>query len=139
MENLPSDYSELRSLAEDGNAEAQKKLGDIFVLGLSGKQKNYEHAAHWYGKSAGQNNAKAQKCLGNMYANGVGVVQSYEKAFLLYEASAAQGNSKAIFNLSLMYQIGHHTDKNYEKAYSPLNLFFDFFSKYFFARPFFTR
>lgn len=114
---LPYDFEVLVQLAKKDNIEAQRKLADMYVVGEADCEQNYEQAGYWYAKAAAKGDASAQKCLGNMYANGVGVKQDYERAFLLYEASAAQGNMKAIFNLSLMYQIGHHADQNYNKAY----------------------
>ena len=77
--------------AEQGDAEAQNKLGQMYEDG-DGVAKSYEKAAEWYRKAAEQGNADAQERLGGMYSSGYGVAKSYEKAAEWYRKAAEQGN-----------------------------------------------
>ena len=63
---------EWRPLAEQGNAKAQKRLGDMYA-GAEGVQRNYRTAIEWYGKAADQGLAGAQNSLGLIYESGEGV------------------------------------------------------------------
>lgn len=58
--------------AENGDAEAQANVGEIFERGL-GDKPNYELAAFWYAKAAENGNSRAQFNLGTLYEQGLGV------------------------------------------------------------------
>ncbi len=61
--------------AEDGDAEAQTNVGEIFERGLGGEP-NYEAALIWYRKAAEQGNTRAQFNLGTLYEQGLGVAKN---------------------------------------------------------------
>ncbi len=92
--------------AEEGNAEAQANVGEIFERGLGGSP-NYQVAAFWYKKSAQQGNARAQFNLATLYEQGLGVEKNkllalnwYRKAWgmleenLIYQATAYEMQSE---------------------------------------------
>ena len=56
-------------LAEQGNANAQSKLGFVYYVG-AGVPQDYAEALKWYRRAADQGNASAQSNLGVMYRNG---------------------------------------------------------------------
>ncbi len=58
--------------AEQGDANAQFKLGHLYSIG-KGVPKSASEAIKWYRKAAGQGHARAQYNLGAAYANGAGV------------------------------------------------------------------
>ena len=58
--------------AEQGDANAQFKLGHLYSIG-KGVPKSTSEAIKWYRKAAAQGHARAQYNLGAAYANGVGV------------------------------------------------------------------
>ena len=58
--------------AEQGDAEAQLAVGEIFEKGL-GTEPNYEVAIFWYQKAADQGNKSALFNLGTLYEQGLGV------------------------------------------------------------------
>ena len=64
-------------LAEQGDAEAQYRLGRLYTKGL-GVPQDYTQAADLYRKAAEQGNAAAQRNLGWLYTKGLGVPQDYE-------------------------------------------------------------
>ncbi len=69
--------------AEQGDAEAQTNVGEIFERGLGGEP-NYEAAVIWYQRAADQGNARAQFNLGTLYEQGLGVEKDQLKALNLY-------------------------------------------------------
>ncbi len=81
---------EWRPLAEQGNAEAQLFLGDIYLNGL-GVSQDYAQAIRWYRRAAKQGNDWAQNNLGGMYFKGQGVPKDYVQAYLWFNLAAAQG------------------------------------------------
>lgn len=114
--NVPTEYcEELVKLAEDGNAEAQSKLGICYEFG-KGVTQSYSEAVKWYQKAAEQGNAEAQANLGVCYQNGNGVTQSYSKAVELYRKSADQGNPIGQNNLGLCYDNGLGVEQSYKEA-----------------------
>lgn len=96
---LAQDFEALKSLAEQGDAEAQAQfnLGVMYDNGR-GIPENDAEAVKWYRKAAEQGHASAQGNLGVMYANGDGVPENYIKAYQWYSLAAAQGNSIAQSN-----------------------------------------
>ncbi|MSO74665.1 MAG: sel1 repeat family protein, partial [Alphaproteobacteria bacterium] len=68
-----------RPLAEQGDADAQYKLGWMYRDG-QGVLQDYAEAARWYRKAADQGDAWAQTNLGWMYNHGQGVAQDHAEA-----------------------------------------------------------
>lgn len=101
--------------AEQGNADAQGKLGDMFYCGL-GVAENKEEAAKWYYKAAEQGDPDAQCSLGIMYRNGECFAQSDEEALKWFSKAAEKGNANAQFFLGNMYREGQGIDQNLEEA-----------------------
>src|SRR5262245_25545350 len=62
----------LRPLAEQGNAQAEEKLGRMYQRG-KGVPKDFARAVEWYRKAADQGDAAAQGRLGFLYRVGAGV------------------------------------------------------------------
>jgi len=73
--------------AQEGDAEAQTILGEIYERGVSG-QPDYRSAALWYSKAAQQGVARASVNLGHLYETGQGVEQSLDRGVSLYRQAA---------------------------------------------------
>ena len=86
---------EFRSLAEQGDAQAQYKLGTMYDNGQEVSQ-DYAEAAKWYRKAAEQGFAKAQFNLGWMYKNGRGVKKDYGYAYVWFDIAASLGDRNSI-------------------------------------------
>lgn len=69
--------------AEEGDAEAQNMVGEIFEQGL-GTAPNYEVAALWYERAAVQGHKGAQFNLGTLYETGNGVPRDKRQALNWY-------------------------------------------------------
>jgi TPR repeat protein len=94
-----------RKAADQGLALAQDNLGGMYASGRGVPQDDAE-ALRWYRKAADQGLALAQNNLGFMYANGRGVPQDYAKAVAWYRKGADQGLAEAENNLGGMYDTG---------------------------------
>jgi len=77
----------VRSIAEQGEAQAQIKLGWMYKTGQGVPQNNQE-AVKWYRKAAGQGNAEAQAFLGAMYFKAV--PQDNVRAYMWFELAVQQ-------------------------------------------------
>jgi TPR repeat protein len=76
--------------AEQGNAEAQEKLGEHY------RDKGmYDQAVYWLQQAANQNIASAQFSLSIFYYKGLSVEQNQEKAISLIKQAATNGYSEA--------------------------------------------
>ena len=107
-ENVHTDSEEnlLKKAAENGNIEAQIKMGDKY------RYTDKAEARKWYQKAAEQGNAEAQVKLGDtyMFSNDVEAVKWYRKA-------AEQGNSDGMENLAVQYEMGRGVPKyDYSEA-----------------------
>ena len=95
---------ELRPLAEQGHADAQYYLGEMYAGGDGVAQDSVQMAYWWHkaaeqgfaiaqydlGVAAGNGCAKAQYYLGLMYASGKGVPKDYVAAHMWFNLAAAQ-------------------------------------------------
>ena len=119
--------SDLKQFAEQGNAEAQFRLGDMYKKG-KGVPQDSDMACQWYAKAAAQGhdaglnalkqlaeqkNATAQYRLGDMYKKGKGLprdddraCQWYAKAAATFKIAAKQGYVDAQLRLGDMYKEG---------------------------------
>jgi TPR repeat protein len=83
-----------RKSAEQGNADAQYRLGDMYYEG-KGVALDPTEAAKWYRKAAEQGDSDAQSMLGHMYLKGNGVALDFEEAAKWYRKSSDQGDKLA--------------------------------------------
>ena len=109
------DYSkksleELLPLAEQSDAEAQYRLGEMYHSGEDpqynefdeeyysgeGVRRDDQLAAKWWRKSAEQGHSDAQTNLGVMYHNGEGVPKDYVLAYKWVNLAAAQGDEQGV-------------------------------------------
>jgi hypothetical protein len=86
---------EIQRAAEQGNAEAQCRLGDMYYEGRYDAPRDEKKAVYWYRMAAEQGDADAQFSLGGMYANGQGVPRDDAEAVKWYQKAAEQGNPAA--------------------------------------------
>ncbi|WAK00348.1 caspase family protein [Methylobacter sp. YRD-M1] len=78
--------------AQQGNAEAQVILGEIYEKGLGGTA-DPAMAAQWYSKAAEQGNSRAQIDLGHLYEQGLGVKKNTRTALKWYRKGSGLANS----------------------------------------------
>jgi TPR repeat protein len=116
-----TDLEKLIQQASQGGAEAQFKLGWMYLAGRGVPQDNVE-AVRWYRLAADQGYANAQFNLGNMYRNGEGVPQDDVEAVRWYRLAADQGDAYAQFNLGVAYAKGEGIPQDDVQAHMWFNL-----------------
>jgi TPR repeat protein len=82
---------EWKPLAEQGNADAQYNLGQMYRKG-DGVPQNYKTAVKWYRLAAKQGDASAQTNLGVMYGLGQGVIQDWVYAHMWGNVASSNGS-----------------------------------------------
>lgn len=102
--------------AEQGDADAQEALGDLYKSG-QGMRQDYAKSALWYRKAAEQGDTDAQFHLGDLYDTGRGVLRDYTQAALWYRKAAEQGNAEAQEALGDLYKTGRGVPRDYAEAY----------------------
>jgi TPR repeat protein len=98
--------AELRPLADQGNAIAQRTLASMFAVGRGVKEDDAQAIA-WWTKAAEQGDAQAQWELGGEYTSGTRVRRDYQKAFAWSLKSAEQGYGPADINVASFYTGGY--------------------------------
>lgn len=89
--------------AEQGDADAQVNVGEIFEKGTGGSP-NYEAAIIWYQKAAEQKNKRAQFNLGTLYEQGLGVEQDKVAALMWYRKAWGLPEDSIVFQSSVKAQ-----------------------------------
>lgn len=90
-----------RSLANQGDARGQSKLGFMYVNG-QGVQTNYVEALKLFRLAASQGYARGQVNLGVMYDRGLVVPKNYVRAYMWSNLAAAQGDPLGAQNRSIV-------------------------------------
>lgn len=101
--------------AEQGDAVAQKDLGNLYARG-QGITLNHEQAVAWYRKAADQGNLDAIYNLGVMYDKGNGVGKDPKQAADWYRKGADRGDALSQYNLGVMYEYGEGVAQDYGQA-----------------------
>jgi TPR repeat protein len=105
----------IRKAAEQGNIEAQYRLGCLFDAG-QGVEANSTRAAHWLRQAAQSGQAQAQNLLGEHYHEGRGIEANNAEALKWYEAAGAQGVAAANYSAGYMYLNGVGVRRDRDKA-----------------------
>jgi len=84
----------LASLAENGHAPSQFRLGMLYRLGL-GVPRNPQRAVYWFDKAARQDDVGGQYWLAESFRRGEGVPVSHELAFEWFHRLAERGYAPA--------------------------------------------
>ncbi|MEI6334809.1 MAG: tetratricopeptide repeat protein [Methylococcaceae bacterium] len=111
----------LESLAENGDAEAELKMG-LRHTSMGWGVKDDKIAAQWFEKAAHHGLVDAQYRYGLALLDGQGVVQDYKSAFYWLEKAALQGHAQAESTLGAMYHAGIAINSDIERAYLWFNL-----------------
>ena len=123
-ENYKKAFYWFKKSAEQGNASAQVRLGDMYQQGQGVPQKrrwdpkNYKKAFYWFKKAAEQGDPTAQFRIGEMYKYGRGVSQNNKHALYWFKKLAEQGYYKAQYEVGWMMYLGSEgVPQNYKKAF----------------------
>ena len=130
--DIDTAYEIWRPMAEQGDAEAQWRLGHIYrgALGAPGDHWSLEkqarrddaEAVRWYRLAAEQGHVHAQMRVGSMYYFGQGVARDNAEAVRWYRAAAEQGNVSAQMRVGWMYRQGLGVIQDYSTAHMWFNI-----------------
>jgi len=107
------DIPALKKQAEQGDPDAQSKLGVMYATGV-GMKMDKKEAVKWYEKSAAQGDPVGMWNLAFMYIKGEGGLEKdYAKARNLFRSSAELGYANAQYDLGivLLDGVGGEPDK----------------------------
>ena len=100
-EKKQEDLKALQAAAEDGDLDAQYRLGRSYYYGDDGAPKDGEKAFEWFSRAAEGDSIAAQYYLGLCYSRAVGVEKDLVRAAELFTAAAEEGYPPAITELGL--------------------------------------
>ena len=115
--NYEAAFNAFSKSAEQGDAEAQYKLADMYREG-EGVPQDYKQAASWYLKAAEQGIAIAQFQVGGMYLRGEGRPQDPEQAMSWFRKAAELGNALGQGMVGTLYYFGIAVPQDYKQAMS---------------------
>ena len=95
-------FEQWKPLAEQGNADAQNFLANLYFAG-HGVKKNSQEAMRWYRLAIAQNHAGAMVNMARIYQKGLGVPFDLNEAVRLYEKAAEHGHSWSALWLAEIY------------------------------------
>jgi len=107
-------------LAEQGNAEAQYKVGEMYEMG-KGAAKDLKKAHQWFEKSAKQGHKKASYKILYIEINNNGLNDFTKSQLGNIRKEAAAGNADAQYFLGKMYAAGVGVPKSLTNALTWLN------------------
>ena len=118
---VPKDDAEAvkwyRKAADQGCADAQSSLGNMYAWGTAEGVVKDAEAVKWSRKAADQGYADAQHNLGRHYLAGEGVPKDDAEAVKWFRKAADQGNAPAQLALSYMFANGLGAAQSYVEAY----------------------
>ena len=106
-EKKQEDLKALQVAAEEGDLDAQYRLGRSYYYGEDGAPRDGEKAFEWFGRAAEGGSIAAQYYLGLCYSREVGTDKDLVRAAELFMAAAEEGYPPAITELGLCYELGH--------------------------------
>lgn len=106
----------IKALADEGNVQAQKLLGDLYLDGKGSLSKDYAKAMEAYLAAAEEGYAPAQAQLGYMYQNALGVEADYNEAMEWNNRAAQQGNAQGQAQIGYLYHMGLGVTQNLDEA-----------------------
>jgi TPR repeat protein len=107
--------------SERGNDGAQVLAAIMYLHGDGGHAKDEKAAAYWFEKAAIQGNVYAQKMLGDLYEDGIGVQKNPSLSADWRTKAANRGNTEAQLKLGKMYLDGDGVEKDEAKGEFWLN------------------
>lgn len=113
---LTPEMEEIYFKAKDEDIDAQIKLANWFSFDPQNPIKDYSFAFRCFGLAANQDNHVAQRFLGYMYQNGIGIDKNIKNAIHFYAKASQQGDVDSMIRLGKIYYSGDGVEQNYSTA-----------------------
>jgi len=116
-ETEAKEFSQVRAAADGGNADAQVKVGILYLTGV-GTPKDRERAATWFGRAAEQGQSEGQCILAALNAANTAwhVAAENSRAVDTCRKAADQGYADAQVILAVHYDMGRGVPKDPAEA-----------------------
>ena len=135
LAQAPAIAPSLLAKANGGDAPSQVEIGDLYARAAAAASQDpnrraaaalsasdYQQAAEWYRKSAGQGNISGEMRLAALYRDGRGVERDMAQAAEWYRKAAEQGDAGAQATLGVLYSMGQGVPHSDVEAYYWLDL-----------------
>mmetsp|Transcript_46101 Transcript_46101/g.108184 ORF Transcript_46101/g.108184 Transcript_46101/m.108184 type:complete len:468 (+) Transcript_46101:114-1517(+) len=110
------EVQKLRKKAEEGDADAQNKMGDLYWDGMHGVERSHEEAMTWFAKSAEQGNTDAEYSMGFAYLSGQGVERDMEQGAIWLTKAADKGHAKSMRQMAQLLFSGMGVEQDTAEA-----------------------
>ncbi|HJU05390.1 MAG TPA: tetratricopeptide repeat protein [Nitrospiraceae bacterium] len=110
-----TDVARTRIMANQGDPQAQFKLGSMYAVG-QGVYQDADEAARWFRLASVDGNPDILFKIGTMYATGKGIPRNYVTASRFYRSAADQDHSDAQTELGMLYVQGLGVPQDYTEA-----------------------
>ena len=97
---------QLLPLAEQGDAAAQLRVGQMLRDRQGVRWRDFEGAAFWFRRAAAGGNAEAEYALGRLHYEGFLVPRDTAEMRTMLKAAAWQGHARARLTLGVIYEYG---------------------------------
>ena len=115
-EKKQEDLKALQSAAEDGDLDAQYRLGRSYYYGDDGAPQDGERAFEWFSRAAEGGSIAGQHYLGLCWLRGIGVEKDMARGAEVLADAAAEGYPPAQCELGLCYELGHGVEMDKGRA-----------------------
>jgi TPR repeat protein len=106
----------IASAAHYGEAEAQLRLGRMWLEGIGVRQADAGLALRWFNRAAGQGLAEAMNMVGRCHENGWGAPADEREAAVWYKRAAAAGSDWGQYNYAHMLFDGRGVQQDMGEA-----------------------
>lgn len=110
-----TDFSFYHKLANDGDTEAQRRVGICYLYG-TGVDRDLKKGLDWIAKAAMNENTEAQYDLGVIFRDGYGVKVNLPDAAYWFRKAARNGNDKAQLSTGILFLEGKGVQQDYRIA-----------------------
>lgn len=110
-------HARIAQAAQDGNHDAQYRLGKRLLHDRTRGQEGAREAVLWLKKAAEGGHVGAMLQLGKLHRTGVGVLQNFEQALHWLHRAASAGNPDAMMELGRLYRSGSGVRQDLKEAY----------------------
>ncbi len=109
--------TEILEAAQEGNADAQFRVGKNLLYGALSDNRKAPEALQWLQQAAENGSTAAMVHLGRLYRTGVGALQNYKLSGEWLERAARGGDAEGMLELGRLYRDGVGFEQDPMRAY----------------------